>query len=336
MVTLVTILRWLILVLSFFFAFGFLLVTKFNMVSFFSGLVHFSLIIGLLIYGLVNKKAPKFVNFLRHVTWIISGVGLVLLTRPLITDPKNIVLVSIFLFYFTAVIFLMLFDLKISKRNNLDNQINKRVIMEKKRPVEVTIFGILSLIVGLVSIFNTLDFIKPISQQKTELKTQISQKLNTLLQLTEKTLEAIQTELNKELSPQVRRFYESKQIETTSRIKELRNYLNPNLLEENINKIVKLHLKTISEIMGLILGIVILISSIGIFLHASWLGKIIYITIPLSIIVYMLMLYVGSVIRPLLMPSPPFWSGFIILLSILFISVLAVYNFFLYYFTRPK
>ncbi len=208
--------------------------------------------------------------------------------------------------------------------------------MEKKRSVGVMIFGILSLIVGLVLIFNNLDFIKPRLQYKTELKTQINQNLNTMLQLAEKTSGIIQAELNKDLSPQVRRLYESKQIEITLRIKELRNYLNPNLLEENINKIVKLRLKTISEIMGLILGIVILISSIGIFLHASWLGKIIYITIPLSIIVCMLMLYVGSIIRPLLMPSPPFWSGFIILLSILFISILAVYNFFLYYFTRSK
>lgn len=208
--------------------------------------------------------------------------------------------------------------------------------MDRKRSIGVTIFGVLSFILGLVFILSNLDVMEPSLQYKEKLKIKVTKDLNTMLNLSQQTSGKVEKKLNENLSPQVKQLYESKQIELASRIKELKRYLEPDLLEENTNKIINFRLRPILGIISIIFGIVILITSIGIFLKASWIGGTIYVSIPLSIIDYILSCYSGSYIRPLLMPTPPYCGSFIILFNILFIGIFVIYNFFLYrFFTRP-
>jgi len=208
--------------------------------------------------------------------------------------------------------------------------------MEKKSSVGVTILGIFIFISGVICITSNLDFVKPKLQYKEELKRQISQSLNTMLSLSERALVSIEKNLEKS-PPKFKQFYESKQIEKTSDIKDLKRYLQPEVLEENTNKLVNSRFLLLDEVLNFIFGIILLISSIGIFIRASWLGKLVYVTIPMSIII-LLDLIVGTYLqRTLVCPLPQsgFWVIFL-MLSIL-AALLIGYNFFIYInFTRPR
>ena len=117
--------------------------------------------------------------------------------------------------------------------------------------------------------------------------------------------------------------------------RSLKHYLQPEVLEENTNKPVNSRFLLLEEVLSFIFGIILLISSIGIFIHASWLWKLVYVTMPMSIML-LLELIVGIYLRPLVLPQSGFWLSFLIEFGILAV-LLVGYNFFLYTnFTRPK
>jgi hypothetical protein len=199
-------------------------------------------------------------------------------------------------------------------------------------------FGILSSIFGLVFILISLDPIfgmKSTLQNKEKYKIIVNKGVNVALNSSQHALASFEKELNQELTPQVRRWYEQKRVEYILKIKEFKRYLEPSLLEEHINKYISFRSKSqIYDITRLIFGTVILIISIGIFFNASWLRGIIYISIPFSMIVCILAYYETSYIAPLMLPSFC-WGTWLPYISI--VGILVIYNFCLYrFFTHPK
>jgi len=207
--------------------------------------------------------------------------------------------------------------------------------MEQKRSVGITILGILILIAGIISTFNNLGFMKSKAQYGYE--EDLKWELNTMLTKEERILPAMIEKNRKNFSdPRMQKFFDSQQADADSEIKEIKRCLQPEVLKDNAKKLANFHyLFMLSKILNFIFGIILLISSIGIFIHAPWLNKLVYVTIPASII-WLLMYAFVNYIELLVMPKFILFWGYIIIMSIL--TVLSIgYNLFLYItFTRPK
>ena len=208
--------------------------------------------------------------------------------------------------------------------------------MDKRRPKGSIVFGVICFIFGIISIGLPMhSFMKTEEQYKQEDKLWIMRYSNKILSRNEKSLETITKKLNRNLSPKAKEFLEYRQRKIASRIEKIKLSLELDSLEDRVNKLVGFRVGTVVNAMvNVAFGIILLVSSIGIFLGASWLKKLIYLVMPFSIIVYLLGLYVSSYINPLLYPID---SSEVTMFSNILTAILLIgYNTSLYRFTHPK